>query len=115
MTDSNGTHSIAVPLTMTAFGAAFTVTNAFDTLTVSSPISGNGALTKAGNGTLTLTGPNTYFGGTNLNAGTVQINSPTSLGDPSGTLTFGGGEAQLLADVAATRNYLVSGGVRCGH
>lgn len=110
VTDSAGNHFIQTPLTMTANGTTFSVSQAGDTLTDSGTIGGAGAaLTKSGTGTLALTGSNTYTGGTNLNLGTIQINSAASLGDPAGNLAFGGGTLQLLADVTTARNYTVSG------
>jgi autotransporter-associated beta strand protein len=39
-----------------------------------------GSLTKVGTGTLTLTGYNSYQGGTNLNAGTIAVGSNSALG-----------------------------------
>jgi autotransporter-associated beta strand protein len=57
---------------------------------------GTGAvLTKVGSGTLTLTGPNTYSGGTNLDGGIVAVNSDDNLG--TGPLSFDGGKLQALA------------------
>jgi fibronectin-binding autotransporter adhesin len=48
-----------------------------------------GALVKAGNGTLTLTGANTHSGGTTLNNGALNINSSgTASSSPIGTGTF---------------------------
>ena len=44
------------------------------------PISGNGGLTMNSTKTLTLTGPDSYSGGTIINAGTVVVNNPTALG-----------------------------------
>ena len=48
---------------------------------------GTMALTKAGSGTLTLNGANTYTGGTTLSAGTVNANNATSFGTGDVTVT----------------------------
>ena len=67
-----------------------TVTVASNTLTVGGAISGSGySLTKAGTGTLTLAGSNTYSGGTTLSAGQLNINNAAALG--TGTFTISGG------------------------
>ncbi len=64
--------------------ATIDIANATTVLTVSSPIgdspSPNG-FTKAGLGTLTLTGANTYKGATVVSAGTLSINANNNLGD----------------------------------
>jgi fibronectin-binding autotransporter adhesin len=52
-------------------------------LSWSGVISGGGALTKAGNGTLVLTGTNTHAGGTSVSAGVLQIGD----GGTSGSIT----------------------------
>ena len=46
------------------------------------PVGGGagGSLIKVGTGTLTLTGTNTYTGGTVVNAGTLTVNSAQALG-----------------------------------
>jgi fibronectin-binding autotransporter adhesin len=56
-------------------------------------ISGSGSLIKAGAGTLTLGGTNTYTGGTTLSAGTITLNSSGAIGS-AGNLTFSGGTLQ---------------------
>ncbi|WP_126113660.1 autotransporter domain-containing protein [Bosea sp. Tri-49] len=62
-----------------------------DTSTLTYDISGVGTLTKRGSGVLTLTGTNSYTGGTTLAGGTVSIAADTNLGDVSGALTLNGG------------------------
>jgi autotransporter-associated beta strand protein len=47
------------------------------------------ALAKTGAGTLTLTGANTYSGGTTLNAGTLEVGGSSALG--TGSVTVNGG------------------------
>ena len=53
-----------------------------------------GSLTKVGSGRLTLTGANTYSGGTYLNGGILAVNSDDNLG--TGPLSFGGGTLEAL-------------------
>jgi len=52
-------------------------------------ISGTGALVKEGTGTLKLEGDNTYSGGTQIHAGTLEADSSTAFG--SGSVTNNGG------------------------
>ncbi len=54
-------------------------------------VQGTGVLTKIGGGTLTLTGTNTYTGGTNLNVGAIAVAADNALGAATGPLTFNGG------------------------
>ncbi len=66
----------------------------FDTngnnVTFASSLSGNGALVKAGNGTLTLTVNNTYSGGTVANGGLINFGNLTEFGTGNITLLGGG-------------------------
>jgi len=71
--------------------------------TISSVVSGAGGVAKEGSGTLTLTGENTYTGGTALNQGTLSISQDTNLGDVSGGLTFNGGTLQATASFSTAR------------
>jgi outer membrane autotransporter protein len=83
-------------IVLNAGGGTFD-TNGFNS-TIRQDISGSGSLTKAGAGALTLTGTNTYTGGTLVNGGTLIIGAPDALA--SGPVTFGGGTLQF--DYAGT-------------
>ncbi len=68
----------------------FNTSNSY-TLSGSGKITGNGALQKDGSGTLTVTMPNDFTGGTVINAGVVSITTPNALG--TNTIDFGGNGA----------------------
>jgi autotransporter-associated beta strand protein len=62
-------------------------------ITISAVISGNGSLVYGGPsaGVLTLSGVNTYNGGTTINSGNVRADSSSALGSSSVTVASGGG------------------------
>jgi fibronectin-binding autotransporter adhesin len=72
------------------------VFNRSDAPSHSGNISGTGTLTQQGAGTLTLTGSNSYSGGTTLSAGILNLGSSGAIGT-SGTISFGGGTLQFSA------------------
>ena len=80
------TSSAAVSL---AAGGGTSLADAGTVSTLSGAITGVDAWTKAGPGTLTQTGANTYIGGTTLNGGVLAVNSDFNLG--TGSLNFNGG------------------------
>ena len=67
--------------------------------TVTNSISGTGALQNAGSGTTTLTGTNTYSGGTAVNTGTLEATGTASLPGyaTSGKITVANGGTLALA------------------
>src|SRR5260221_5835905 len=75
-------------VTLAAGGGRFLADPGTDS-TLSGVISGIGAFTKDGAGRLTLTGQNTYEGGTNFNGGILAVDSAAQIG--TGPLTFNGG------------------------
>ncbi len=83
-------------------------------LTLSGNISDgvNGSLngiTKTGTGPLYFTGANTYSGYTNLNAGTVVVNSDSSI-SPNSQITFNGGSLGVWnSSFTTNRNYIFVG------
>ena len=76
---SAGTLQVGTNGTSGALGSGAIIDNAdlqfnrSDALAVAGPISGTGALAQIGNGTLTLSGANTYTGPTTVNAGTLSL------------------------------------------
>ena len=59
-------------------------------MTFGGVISGTGSLVQLGSGALTLTGNNTYSGGTTISAGTLQIGNGGTSGSITGNVTDNG-------------------------
>lgn len=78
-----------------------------DDITVSNALSGTGALTKLGAGALTLTGSNSYAGGTTIGAGTLRVGTGGTTGSiGSGNITNNGTLAINRSD-----NVTISGSI----
>ena len=79
-----------------------------DPLILSGVLSGSGALVKSGLGMLTLSGTNTYSGGTTLTEGRLSISRENNLGAAS-RLSFDGGALRVTSGFTSSRNILLSG------
>jgi outer membrane autotransporter protein len=86
------------------------IANVDGALNINNVISGGAPLTKTGSGTLTLTGINTYTGGTNVNNGIVCVSSDNNLGNASGGLTFSGGTLQTTSSFSINRLITLNAG-----
>ncbi len=89
--ENTGAFRTARSVTLTANGNFQTDAD----LTLSGSVTGAGALVKTGAATLTLTGANTYEGGTAIHVGTVAVGNDTALG--TGTVTMDAGTTLALA------------------
>ena len=93
-----------VMLSGTLVSSAVAVNNTSGTYTFagSGGITSWGSLTKTGAGTLAITTANSFYGGTNINAGILNVGSSGALGT-GGAISFGGGTLQYSA--ANTADY----------
>jgi autotransporter-associated beta strand protein len=88
--------------------ASPTVTVSAGTLTVGGVISGDYGVSKAGPGTLVLTGANTYTGVTTVSAGTLVLDGPNAL-PASSALSVASGATVILQNGAPIPSYTGTG------
>ena len=92
--NSANPQAISLPVVLSA-AQTWNVSTAASALTVNGVVSGSNALNKSGPGTLTLSGTNTYTGGTNVTAGTlVELNNGNALS--TGTVAISSGATVAL-------------------
>ncbi len=82
--------NVSGPATVRASDSTLTAHN----ITLNGALTGVGSLTKSGDGTLTLTGGNSYTGNTEVSEGTLSVTTK-SFNDASGILIFPGSGAHL--------------------
>ncbi|WP_371345259.1 autotransporter-associated beta strand repeat-containing protein [Ancylobacter sp. IITR112] len=84
--------------------------NRTEALTFGGVISGSGQVSQFGSGTITLTGVNTYAGGTLIGAGaTLQVASDGNLGAAAGTLTLANGILAPTTSFTSARTVTLTG------
>ncbi|SBV33728.1 Outer membrane autotransporter barrel domain protein [uncultured Sphingopyxis sp.] len=84
------------------------IVDRLDPYTLDGRISGSGSLVSNAP-VLTLTGTNSYAGGTTVNDGTIAISSDANLGDADGTLALRGGVLRADAGFVSDRTILLGG------
>ncbi|WP_218668933.1 autotransporter-associated beta strand repeat-containing protein [Variovorax sp. KK3] len=77
-------------------------------------VAGTGFLVKRGAAILTLTGPNTYAGGTVLSEGKLSVSADANLGSSSGSMTFDGGTLQVTGGAFVSTPRTITWGVAGG-
>lgn len=68
-------------------------------------ISGDGGVSKFGDGVLILSGDNTYRGNTSVSAGVLRIGSDSNLGDEDAGVSLRGGVVELTDSITSTRQW----------
>lgn len=105
---AGNTQDISADLAAIPVGVVATIDTGANSVSFANALSGSGAITKAGTGTLSLSAANAHAGGTTLSAGTLNVNHAGALG--SGTFTVSGGTLNnssaggltLASDIAIT-------------
>lgn len=93
----NGGASGSISTTSGIVNNGLLVFNRSSNITLSAPISGNGALTQSGSGTVVLSGSNSYTGTTTIAAGSLKLDNAGAIGG-GGSIVFTGGSLVYSAN-----------------
>ncbi len=102
--------ALANPNTIIRVGTGGGAIAAGITATIASIITGSGGLEKTDNGTLVLSGNNSYTGGTFIDGGTLSVSSDANLGAAAGGVTLDGGTLYNTSAFSSTRNVTLGAG-----
>ncbi|MGC3988797.1 MAG: autotransporter-associated beta strand repeat-containing protein [Chthoniobacteraceae bacterium] len=91
-------------------GNVVTVINSTDTATISAAIAGTTGLTKAGDGTLVLSGTNTFGGDVTVSGGTVTVTSDAALGTDGNGIALNTGTFKTATNLTIGSGRTLSGG-----
>jgi fibronectin-binding autotransporter adhesin len=103
---SGGSATATANVTMVNLATDSSVGGSGD-ITIDAVVTGGGALTKVGAGTLTLTANNTYTGSTTVSAGTLQMGFFNQGQSGAGTVTVNGATAVLAGTGSITGSTMV--------
>ena len=112
---TTATFSTAKSIALATYPSSSGTIDVLDTTTLgwSGVISGGGALVKAGAGTLTLSGANTYTGTTTVAAGVIETTSSTALG--TGSVVVNQDAVLRLKSAIANQVTMENGGTLSGN
>jgi autotransporter-associated beta strand protein len=106
---TTGTFNGGLAFPLSAGNLAF---NRSDDLAYTGALTGTAALIQTGMGNLTVTGTNTYSGGTTVKSGTLTLGGPSALG--KGAVTIAGDGVLDLGNQAIANSVQVNGGTLRG-
>jgi fibronectin-binding autotransporter adhesin len=104
-----------MPFALAAGGiGGFQIDSAVNSLTLSGVVSGSGALTKSGPGTLILSGNDTFSGGVTVSDATLSLGSASALGVATNAVTVTSGATLDLRGLTIGNNVLTLLGAGVG-